>query len=169
MSLSQDFIQAVTEKDTLSVRIMLKDSLVVDPTFLELQQLLSYAEQHLTDLYDPHDGEVLESIKAKYDKEYMDSQMVKIVRNFSEERLALLKDVCKHLFKERAQEIEQERNASKKSFENNAQKVGTGLTVGGLAIAVIGVAISKPLIIITGAAIAIAGGAVILANHMGVD
>ena len=52
MAVSQEFQTALDDKDMRLVRIMLKDSLVVDPTFTEFGEMLRLAEQSLDSLYD---------------------------------------------------------------------------------------------------------------------
>ena len=99
-SVSREVVNAVEEAkegDFLSIRIMLKDSMVVDPTFKELNEMLSYVNKHVN-VFVKHDNEELILDKSKWDKGYMDKEMVKIVRNFSHERFNLLKKVCQHIY-----------------------------------------------------------------------
>ena len=106
MNISQDFINAVAEKDLMMVHIMLKDSMVVDPTFKEFDTLLVYAENNLEELYDEHDGEVFSNDLSAWTKDYLAEQMVNVVTNFSKERVEFLKNICKHLYSARAEKIE---------------------------------------------------------------
>ena len=52
MTINLDFKRAVDTKNIRLARIMLKDSLIIDPTFEEFNELLNYAEQELPYLYD---------------------------------------------------------------------------------------------------------------------
>lgn len=162
MAVNPEFQKMVNEKNTLMVRIMLKDSLVVDPTFVEFDQLLSAAEAGLPELYDVHDGEVLNCNPQSWTKDYMDEQMVQIIDNFSHERLKLLRDICKHLFSDRAEKIESERIADAHCAAPIGKKqAGIGLAAGGIAFTAVGIAISKPIIIAAGVAAVIVGGILI--------
>ena len=53
---SPEFKAVISKKNLLRVRIMLKDSFVVDPTFVQLDEMLSYAKNNLPGLLVPYDG-----------------------------------------------------------------------------------------------------------------
>ena len=90
------FKRAVDTKNLLGVRIMLKDSLLVDPTYELAKADLEYAKK-LDDLFVPHDGRELESDPSKWNTDYEDREMVRIVSNFSHERWEHLKKVVRKL------------------------------------------------------------------------
>ena len=52
---SPEFKAVISKKNLLRVRIMLKDSFVVDPTFVQLDEMLSYAKNNLPGLLVPYD------------------------------------------------------------------------------------------------------------------
>lgn len=162
MAITQEFRQAVQNKDTRMVRIMLKDSLVVDPTFVEFKQMNALAESSIEDLYDKHDDDTLKYDTAQWTKDYMDDQMVQVVYNFSKERIDLLKKICRHLYGQRAGQIEKQRNTSSAKVEISKKKLGTGLVVGGAVATVVGIAAAETAIAATGVAIGVVGGILIL-------
>lgn len=164
MAITQEFRQAVQNRDTRMVRIMLKDSLVVDPTFAEFNQMSSLAEANIEDLYNEHDEDVLKYETTSWTKEYMDEQMVQVVYNFSKERINLLKSICKHLYGERASQIEKERRTSTTQIQISKKQVGTGLVVGGVVATAVGVTIAEPVIVATGIAVGIVGGVLIITD-----
>lgn len=164
MVITQEFRQAVQNKDTRMVRIMLKNSLVVDPTFAEFNQMNALAEANIEALYDEHDGEVLKSETTAWTKDYMDEQMVQVVYNFSKERINLLKSICKHLYGQRANQIEKERRISTTQIQISKKQVGTGLVVGGVVATAVGVTIAEPVIVATGIAVGIVGGVLIITD-----
>ena len=96
MSIPSAFLDAVKQKDSRSVRIMMKDSLLFESNFEPFEEMRKYAEK-LQSLYDIHDGEDLLKDPSKWDNAYMDGQMAKVIRNFSKERLDHLKKVVQHL------------------------------------------------------------------------
>lgn len=165
MNISNEFLTAVEEKDTLMIKIMLKDSLIVDPTFKEFDELLDIAEKAIPDIYDEHNGEVFESDISMWNKDYMDEQMVNLLDNFSKERITLLKNICKLRYSERAEEIKKQRliENNKKTLDTQKQ-IGIGIAAGGAAIAVAGLVASKPVVVGIGAVAAIAGGILIAAD-----
>lgn len=165
MNISKDFINAVEEKDLLMVRIMLKDSMILDPTLAEYYALSDYAERHMNDLYDVHDGENLIEDMELWTKDYLDEQMVVVVNNFSKERVELLKRICKHLYNDRASKIEYERmNETNANCAINKRQIGTGIAAVGVATTAVGLAIAKPLVTGVGIAAIIAGGTLIFAD-----
>lgn len=106
---SQEFKASVADKNLLRTRIMLKDSFVVDPTFVQLDEMLSYARGHLPDLFIPFDGECLENDIAKWNRDVMNEELVRLVTNFSEIRINHLKKVVSKVLETEAAKIRQKR------------------------------------------------------------
>ncbi|WP_288222359.1 hypothetical protein [uncultured Clostridium sp.] len=164
MAITEEFKQAIQKKDIRMVRIMLKDSLVVDPTFIEFNKMSSLAEANIEDLYDEHDEEVLNYEITAFNKEYMDEQMVKVIYNFSKERINLLKCICKYIYGERASQIEKERRIKSTQIQISKKQVGTGIALGGVVATAVGVTIAKPVIVATGIVAGIVGGVIIITD-----
>ena len=98
MILAKEFVEAVNNKRKTKVRIMLKNSMLVDPSFKNFDNMLEYANNNMTDLYDLHNGEKLNNDSSAWDEDYMNQQMVAVVRNFSKERIELLKKIVQKLY-----------------------------------------------------------------------
>lgn len=96
MALTNAFYEAVSSGNIQRVRIMMKNSMLVDPTFSEFYEMEN-TSQGLEGLYDTHDGRNLNYDKKTWDDSYMSKLMVQIVGNFSYERVEHLKDVVKYL------------------------------------------------------------------------
>jgi hypothetical protein len=182
MAVTQEFRDAVKAGDIRLVRIMLKDSMVVDPSFREFGQMMGFAGE-MTDLFDSHDGEELKYDNSAWTKDYMNEQMVQIVYNFSEERLELLKDICGYIYGKKTAgaktERKQEYSANPKTntttntntstntntdINFSRKQIGAGVAVAGVAVAVAGVALSKALVIGAGVACIVVGGAMIITD-----
>lgn len=165
MKISQEFISSVAEKDLIMVRIMLKDSMVLDPTFVEFDELISYAESNMEDLYDKHDGEAFPEDITLWTKEFLDNQMVKLLDNFSKERVAFLKKMCANLYSEKAEKIKQvrldEQNAKLKLTKT---QIGVAVTGAGVVTTAVGVVSSKPVVTGVGIATTAVGGAIIASD-----
>ena len=93
MALTNAFYQAVQNEDVLSVRIMMKDSLLVDPTFVEFNAM-EKAASSMARLYDEHDGKELIEDRNLWNE---DKVMVKVLSNFSHKRVNHLKEVVRYL------------------------------------------------------------------------
>lgn len=96
MPLTGRFYDAVKGNNVRGVRIMMKNSLLADPTFEEFAEMESDSRA-MPGLYDQHDGKELISDRSQWNEEYMNSQMVQVVNNFSHERLDHLKSVVRYL------------------------------------------------------------------------
>lgn len=163
--IAQEFEQAVEENKLMRVRIMIKDSMVVDPSLKEFKELLKYAESKLPNLFLAHDGEKLIYDITAWTKDYMDHQMVILINNFSKERIELLESVVQKVYGTRVKAIENERNQAKESSSSLSRKqIGAGVTVAGAVIVVAGVCVSEGAIIVVGAVTAVAGIAMIITD-----
>ena len=96
MALTNAFREAVKTGNVRRIRIMMKDSLLTDPTFQHLKEM-EQAASSIQGLYDPHDGKEFEQNVQKWNDDYMNRQMVRVVSNFSHERIAHLKEVVRYL------------------------------------------------------------------------
>ena len=96
MALTNAFQEAVVEKNVQKIRIMLKDSLLVDPSFERFNEM-ERAASSVDNLYVEHDGRELSEDHNVWDDAYMDKLMVQVVGNFSHERVEHLKKVVRYL------------------------------------------------------------------------
>jgi hypothetical protein len=90
------FREAVSKGNVREIRIMLKDSLLVDPTFARFNKMEKAASE-IPGLYDNHDGRSFINNSDEWTDEYMDKIMVQVVGNFSHERVDHLKAVVRKL------------------------------------------------------------------------
>lgn len=90
------FYDAVEFGNVRRVRIMMKNSMLVDPTFQQFHAMEKVAAS-MSGLYDEYDGKELIEDKSLWDDHYMDKMMVKVINNFSHERLDHLKRIVQHL------------------------------------------------------------------------
>jgi len=96
MTVAESINKAISEGDIKGIRIMMKNSLLVDPSFAEFDEMTRIAG-NMPGLYDAHDGRELNGDKSAWNDDYMDKLMVQVVGNFSHERLDHLKEVVRHL------------------------------------------------------------------------
>ena len=167
MSLTQDFLDAVESKKVMRVRIMLKDSLLVDPTAGQFEEMENYAYSRINTLYDVHDGEVLNFDVSAWTVDYLNQQMVIVVNNFSRERVDLLKGMVRYLYQDKVNTIRNEQEQMNSRHRLSRKQVGTGVTVAGVAVAAVGLCTSHTLLVAGGAAAAIVGGIMIVTDGEG--
>lgn len=112
---SPEFKATISEKNLLRTRIMLKDSFIVDPTFLQLDEMLDYAKSNLPNLFVAYDGDYLENDSAKWNQDLMNEELVQLVTNFSEVRIDHLKQVVAKVMYLEAEKIKEKRAAESKN------------------------------------------------------
>lgn len=97
--IDRDFKNAVEINDMDLVRMMLKDSLMIDPTGNLFDELFNYAQDRLgNELLEKHDGENFIYDKNLWNKDFFNQEMIKLIDNFSLERISFLKKVCKFIY-----------------------------------------------------------------------
>jgi len=183
MAITDSFKNAVSAGDVKRLRVMMKNSLLVDPTFSEFNEMDGLA-RGVSGLYDEtHDGGEIISDKSVWDDNYMNKMMVEVVDNFSHERVDHLKKVVKHLrpvaaprprkpYDEAAQsggksyqdKRREDMESGRHIEDDRAFKIGAGAVVGGIiGGAVAAVASASVLIGVTLGAVVV-GGAVAVAT-----
>ena len=75
MALTNAFYEAVQSGNVRRVRIMMQDSLLIDPTFAEFNAM-EKAASSMKGLYDKHDGKEFIEDRTLWNDEYMDKVMV---------------------------------------------------------------------------------------------
>ncbi len=168
MAVSEDYRQAVKTGNTLRVRLMLKNSFILDPTGVSFDEMFDYAKSNIDGLVVEHDGEIFKN-QSEWNEEYYNEQTVKVMDNFSEERLNLLKDMAGKIFE--ASEQKDSSVAStvelpddiKNKNTNNTKILGGGVLMVGAALLIGGLVIDTSIVIpVIGGASIIAGTYLIL-------
>lgn len=97
--IDRDFKNAVDSDNIGLVRIMLKDSLMIDPTGKIFDELFNYAQESSeSKLLEKHDGEKFIYDKKFWTEDFFNQEMIKLLDNFSLERINFLKEVCKFIY-----------------------------------------------------------------------
>lgn len=174
MAISNEFKEAVEEDNKLRVRIMLKDMMVIDKSMQKFDEMLSYAQSRINDLYDIHDGEKFEE-KDSWTTEYMNAQLVKLLSNFSKERIEILKKIISHLYSRETSGYSSKENIkddidinikySKRRRYSDVQKVGGAVTLVGAGAVACGLAFSSTIVTAIGGVVAISGIGMIALNN----
>ena len=71
MAITNEFMEAVQSGKMMRVRIMLKDSLLVDPTAAQFDEMEHYATEKMGNIYTEHDGEVLNFDVSSWNEDYL--------------------------------------------------------------------------------------------------
>jgi hypothetical protein len=155
MTLNEDFIAAVEEHRMWAVYQRLADILSISSSLERQDEMLRYAESRLPDLYQDHDGEELDYNENKWTDEYYKDQKWKLEKNFSKDRLALLRRMA-----ERKYEKEKIKKMPPEVIVPMA--VGGAVAVGGIVTVCVGIGIGSMPITALGAAVAVVGGVIVV-------
>lgn len=164
MAITNEFMEAVQSGKMMRVRIMLKDSLLVDPTAAQFDEMERYATENMGNIYTEHDGEKLNFDVDAWNEEYLNQQMVTVVNCFSKERIDLLKGMVRYLYKDKANKIRSEINDIHNQNHITRKQAGTGVTVAGVALTVAGICTSHTALTIGGVVVAAGGIALIISD-----
>ena len=165
MAISKDFMDAVQAGKLMRVRIMLKDSLLLDPTSMQFDKMAHYAESQMGGIYVEHDGETLNYDISCWNEDYLNEQLVAVVNNFSKERIDLLKCMVRTLYKEKAIKIKNEQYETELTHSVSRTQIGTAVTAAGVVLTIAGICTSQIMFTIGGIAIAGAGVALIVSER----
>lgn len=186
MALTNAFYEAVKEEDVSLVRIMMKDSLLVDPTFVELSEM-EKAASVMNNLYDKYDGKELVEDKKQWNDDYMNEMLVELLFNFSHERIEHLKKIVHHLRPVKKDNIsEKKETKERKSYDNHRSssykeqkrrdqengdyrraKIFTGAAVGAAIGGIIAYGVGAPIVAGIAAGAVVGGGATAVAVNGG--
>lgn len=164
MAITVEFKEAIQVGNVMRVRIMLKNSLLVDPTVKQYDEMEKYACAKMENIYVEHNGEHLDFEISSWSKNYLNQQMAVVVDNFSKERIGLLKAMVRYLYKDRINKNHYEKN---KTYNNTVthKQVNIGITVIGIGLTATGICSSKILLTIGGAVVTVIGAVFIFKDR----
>ena len=98
MAISSEFAQAVSEKNTLRVRIMLKDSLLVDKTFRSFDEMQAYASAQGVSPW--ADADIpLEKAEKPWTEDIMNYELTALVNDFTKEHVNYVKAIIADVYR----------------------------------------------------------------------
>lgn len=126
--ITKAFEEAVKNKNISLVRIMMKDSLIVDPSLKTFNKMNTLASQ-IEGLYDDFDNRELRADESLWDSQYLDLLMVQLLRNFSRERIRHIKKIVKKIYpmevpnsKRSRAKVVSTKGSSRKSYQEQKNK-----------------------------------------------
>ena len=163
MAITSEFMEAVNNGNRTRVRIMLKDIMLVDPTMAKFDEMLKYAASKMSNLYDEHDDETLKYDRTEWNEAYLNNQMVVVVGNFSKERVELLRNMVRFLYRDKAEKIKTQAD-SELSYQITRKQAGAGVTAVGAVAAVAGICVQSGALIAGGVVVAAVGVGMIVTD-----
>lgn len=112
--LTKEFKEAVAQGNLLRVHIMLKDSLLIDTSFKQFDEMVEFAESKLDEVWvDNVDDK--ESFSQSADN--LDNILVGLVNNFSKKRVRYLKTIIRDKYPQKPRKYKHEDGHIKPTFE----------------------------------------------------
>lgn len=99
MSVDNSFYQVIQDKDTVSIRSMIANSFLIDPSAEEAREMIKLIDDIQYPLYDEHDGKKFLE-KKHWNREYLNCLLGELLYNFSKERVEFLLEVTPYLYKD---------------------------------------------------------------------
>lgn len=163
MAITNEFKEAVDTGKKTRVRIMLKDIMLVDPSMNQFDEMLAYAKTKIDDLYDEHNEEILKYDRSEWNESYLNSQMVAVVSNFSKERVELLRNMVKYIYRDKAERISSG-SQCQSSTTITRKQIGIGVTAAGAVATVAGICAHQGVLIVGGVVVAAVGVGMIVTD-----
>ena len=173
------FIKVVDEADVVSARIFLANELMLDPRGKTFNEMKSYAESRLHNLYEQDNGVTYETDESRWDETFLFNLKNDLDSNFSRERLDFYETVIRVVMSEKAELLDREEAAKKDALTASKERVKssdkqdpaynkkdtyTRLTAGSAVVALAGICFSKTVLTTLGVVGVIVGG-VLLYNE----
>lgn len=98
MALTPEFISAVSARNLLRVRVMLKDSLLVDKRFCQFKEMSTYAERCGVDFWMDKTEELEMPSKTEWNMELMNLELTRLVNDFTKERLVYCQSIIDKVY-----------------------------------------------------------------------
>lgn len=98
MAISKEFAQTVLEKNYLRTRIMLKDSLLIDKTFMLFNEMQLYASAHELDPW-MSPNIPLERAEKPWTEDIMNYELIALVNDFTKEHVTYVKEIISEVYK----------------------------------------------------------------------
>lgn len=126
--ISPEFKSTIANKNLLGARIILKNSLLIDPTFNQFEKMLTYAKDRIPNIVVPFDGGTLEDDYLKWNQALMNMELIELIDNFSNTRISHVKKVISKVMKTEAPKSQINRVVSKPYTSNASGPTNSNFT-----------------------------------------
>jgi len=131
--MKQRYIDAVTGRNLVKVRIMLADELLLDPRGNTFKEMLAYAKQNLPNLFEDNKEAnfVISPDRSTWDIDLVSEIKQDLISNFSVEKLALFQEVAMEIGKNKAKALAEEENRERSRLGGTSNTRRTTSSTGG--------------------------------------
>jgi hypothetical protein len=111
MAVSNEFIEAVNRRDILGIRLMLKNSLLLDTSFYKYSEMIRYVEKAGISIWmEPKD---LERKEKPWSVDLMNYELTAIMNDFSQVHMEYLKEIISYVYGSSGQKSQNELSISR--------------------------------------------------------
>lgn len=115
--ITYEFSEAVKSKNILMIRIMLKDSLLIDKSFSMFEEMRKYAESNGVNFWMEEIGE-LEMAEKPWTIDLMNYELVALINDFTKRHLRYVIAIIEYIYGSN-RTVENEKNSFRKQTKNN--------------------------------------------------
>lgn len=187
MTMTATFKESVSNKDFDMIHIIMKNSMILDKSFKDFNEMDLYTKKNNLDIYDSHDDYEFITDKSKWTEFYMNKIITRVLRNFSHERIDHLKEVIpyvyqnvintssseqieasnKHTNEQQGTTLSYQEQKAKDQHEGNYRtlKIATGAVIGAGIGAGIGAAVGSSIVVSGLVGAIVVGGATLVVTN----
>lgn len=171
--MDEKFVNAVTGKNLVRVRLFISNELMLDPRGKSFTEMVNYAEERLSsELYQEDDGKTYQEKEPAWNEDFLYSLKNDLDLNFSKVKLTFYEEVAKFVLRDKAIQLCKEKSPKTIEAEQTCQrnrnsdikskacikKAYAGITAGGAILAIAGLCAEKAALASLGVAGVVIGG-----------
>lgn len=172
--MKQKFIESVKSGNVEEVRLSLSNELLLDPRGKTFAQMLNYAKDNLSNLFEENKEAGYDVLpKEQWDEDFLFTVKNDLDSNFSVEKLAFYQAVIEIVGKDKMASLDEEEKKAKmqtervplsmKNVKRSRKTVSMSVATGGAFLTIAGLCVGKTLLTLFGGAVLI-GGVLITIN-----
>ena len=121
MSVTKEFMQAIEDRNILRIRLMMKNSLLLDTTFNDFRKMESIARNHGIDIWQRTSQSTLPKRKKSWSLDDMNYELTSIVKDFTKEHMQYLMEIIDELYNNTTKPLVENSNNMRRD-ENKSNK-----------------------------------------------
>lgn len=98
MPVTKEFMQAIEDRNILRIRLMMKNSLLLDASFNDFRKMEKIAMEHGVDVWQHTSKSTLSKRKEPWSRDDMNYELTSIVNDFTKEHMQYLMEIIKELY-----------------------------------------------------------------------
>lgn len=118
MSVTKEFMQAIEDRNILRIRLMMKNSLLLDTTFNDFRKMENIARNHGIDIWQRTSQSTLPKRKKQWSLDDMNYELTSIVKDFTKEHMQYLMEIIDELYNNTTKPLVENSNKPRPQSKN---------------------------------------------------